>query len=182
MTDWFRSWHGAPTDNKWLLIARRANVPAGIVSAIWWALLDHASQALDRGKVRDFDVETYSIFSGFSEDQIRAVLAALTDKGLILNGVLISWEKRQPTKEDVTAVRRKRTQRERDKEKSARASRRVTPRHAMSLQNRTEKRRTEQRRKKVTPRYARRKSFSPIGFLPNLGLRFSKCGAKCARR
>lgn len=24
--DWFRSWHGAPTDNKWLLIAKRAGV------------------------------------------------------------------------------------------------------------------------------------------------------------
>ena len=22
--DWFRSWHGAPTDNKWLVIAKRA--------------------------------------------------------------------------------------------------------------------------------------------------------------
>ena len=34
MASWFRSWHGAPTDNKWLVIARRANVSAGVVSAV----------------------------------------------------------------------------------------------------------------------------------------------------
>jgi hypothetical protein len=28
--DWFRSWHGAPTDPKWLLIAKRSETQAGI--------------------------------------------------------------------------------------------------------------------------------------------------------
>ena len=67
MIDWFRSWHGAPTDNKWLTIGRRAGCAPGIVSAIVWALLDYASQNTPRGAITNFDMETYSAFSGFEE-------------------------------------------------------------------------------------------------------------------
>ena len=40
MTGWFRSWHGAPTDPKWLGIAKRAGVAPGFAVAIAWALMD----------------------------------------------------------------------------------------------------------------------------------------------
>lgn len=105
MNDWFRSWHGAPTDNKWLVIGRRAGVAPGIVSAMVWALFDHASQADDRGSIAAFDIETYAAFSGFDEDQITRVLGALTDKAVIVNGRLAAWDKRQPKREDGSAER-----------------------------------------------------------------------------
>lgn len=114
MNDWFRSWHGAPTDPKWLVIAKRANVAPGVVSAIVWALFDHASQAVDRGSVADFDCETYAAFSGFDEDQVRAVYVAMEAKAIIVSGKLAKWEKRQPRREDNSAERvrqhRKRTE------------------------------------------------------------------------
>jgi hypothetical protein len=103
--DWFRSWHGAPTDTKWLLIAKKAGVPAGIVSAVVWALFDHASQCEQRGNVEGFDVETYAIFSGFEEAQIAAVIAALKEKNIIENGCLSAWSKRQPKREDNSSER-----------------------------------------------------------------------------
>src|SRR5688500_14551592 len=109
--DWFRSWHGAPTDPKWLLIARNAmkrsetHVTPGIVSAVVWALFDHASQAEQRGNVSGFDVETYSVFSGFSVEQIEAVIHAMSDKNLIVSGVLSAWDKRQPKREDSSTER-----------------------------------------------------------------------------
>ena len=105
MTSWFRSWHGAPTDTKWLLIARRAGVTPGIVSAIGWALMDYASQHVDRGSVEGFDVETYAAFSGFEEADIRAVIEAMTTKEIIVSGRLASWEKRQPEREDNSSER-----------------------------------------------------------------------------
>ena len=105
MTSWFRSWHGAPTDTKWLLIARRAGVPPGIVSAVAWALLDYASQQPERGSVDGFDVETYAAFSGFEEADIRAVIEAMTTKEIIVSGRLASWEKRQPEREDNSSER-----------------------------------------------------------------------------
>lgn len=109
--DWFRSWHGAPTDPKWLLIARNAmkrtetHVTPGMVSAVVWALLDHASQHEQRGNIEDFDIETYAIFSGFSEVDIGGILQALTEKKLIVSGCLSAWEKRQPKREDNSTER-----------------------------------------------------------------------------
>lgn len=108
MNDWFRSWHGAPTDNKWLVIGRKAGVIPAVVSAVVWALLDHASQAEERGSIRGFDVETYAAFSGLHEDEIEAVIKALTDKGVIgPDGGFRNWEKRQPKREDGSAERAK---------------------------------------------------------------------------
>lgn len=106
MTSWFRSWHGAPTDNKWLVIAAKAKVKPGVVSAVAWALFDHASQADDRGNVADFDMETYAVFSGFGENEVQAVIAAMCDKGIIdSDGRLAAWDKRQPKREDDSAER-----------------------------------------------------------------------------
>lgn len=97
---WWRSWHGAPTDHKWAVIAARSGAKVGVVSAIAWALLDYASQHIDRGTVDGFDTEEYAVYSGFSEDEIKAVIKAMTDKGIITDGRLTNWEKRQPKRED----------------------------------------------------------------------------------
>jgi hypothetical protein len=105
MTDWFRSWHGAPTDIKWLVIGRMAGVKRGVVAAIWHALEDYASQHVKRGTVAGFDVETYAEFSEFSIAEIEAVIAALTEKGTIVDGRLAAWDKRQPRREDDNAPR-----------------------------------------------------------------------------
>lgn len=122
VNQWFRSWHGAPTDPKWLAIAQRTQtnaserITAGMVSAIFWSLLDHASQADPRGFVGRFDVESYAAFSGFSEAAISAVIHCLEEKKIITDGHLTEWEKRQPKREDGSAERskewreRKRTQ------------------------------------------------------------------------
>jgi DnaD/phage-associated family protein len=97
---WWRSWHGAPTDLKWQVVALKANVKVGIVSAVAWALLDYASQHENRGTVDGFDTETYAVYSGFDEVEIISVIQAMTDKGVIVDGRLASWEKRQPKRED----------------------------------------------------------------------------------
>lgn len=116
MEQWFRSWHGAPTDPKWLAIASRTQTNAGTVSAVVWALFDHASQAEPRGSVADFDIETYAAFSGFEVLVVHGIIEALKDKKLIVDGQLSAWSKRQPKREDGSAERskewreRKRTQ------------------------------------------------------------------------
>jgi len=96
---WWRSWHGAPMDHKWPVIAARAGVVAGVVSAIAWELLDYASQQPERGSIIGFDVETYAFYSGFSEKDINAVIQAMTDKQVIVDGKFSSWDKRQPKSE-----------------------------------------------------------------------------------
>ena len=96
---WWRSWHGAPMDHKWSVISARTGVKPGIVSAIAWALFDYASQQDERGSVEGFDVETYSVYSGFSESEITSVIQSMTDKGIIVDGKLAKWDKRQPKSE-----------------------------------------------------------------------------------
>jgi hypothetical protein len=114
MASWFRSWHGAPTDTKFNVIAKRAGVVPGVVSAVWWALLDHASQAEDRGSVADWDVETYAAWSGWDEGEVTAVVQAMKDKGLIDGDRIAHWDKRQPN--DDTNKERQARWRERNKE------------------------------------------------------------------
>lgn len=103
--DWWRSWHGAPLDHKWQVIAARSGVKVGIVSAVAWALLDYASQHKERGTVTGFDVEVYSVYSGFSEQEINAVISAMQDKGVIVSGKLAKWEERQTKQEDKSTAR-----------------------------------------------------------------------------
>lgn len=105
MNDWFRSWHGAPTDPKWRVIAARAGVPHIVVPSIVWALFDHASQAEDRGSVAGFDFETYALDFGIEENTVRAVYTALEAKQLIVNGRIAKWERRQPKREDSSGGR-----------------------------------------------------------------------------
>jgi hypothetical protein len=77
-----------------------------MVSALVWALLDYASQNDDRGSIANFDVEAYAIYTGWDEDQIDAILAAMRDKGLITDdNRLASWEKHQPKREDDSSNR-----------------------------------------------------------------------------
>lgn len=115
MTSWFRSWHGAPTDSKWPMIAKRVGVAPGIVAAIAWALMDYASASESRGSIEGFDIEEYSVFSGFEEQHISSTIKALEDKEIIKGNRFTSWEKRQPKREDSSADR---TQRYREKNKS----------------------------------------------------------------
>jgi hypothetical protein len=116
MNDWFRSWHGAPTDPKWLGIARRAGVAPGIAVAVAWALMDRASQSSDRGSITGYDAEGLAYFYGCEPEQVEAIVSAMADKGMITDGRFSSWEKRQPKREDGAAERarewreRKRTQ------------------------------------------------------------------------
>lgn len=104
---WWRSWHGAPMDHKWSVIAARTGIKPGIVSAIAWALFDYASQQDERGTVDGFDVETYSVYSGFSEDEITSVIQAMTDKEIIVDGRLTNWKKiRVPRANEISPIRK----------------------------------------------------------------------------
>jgi hypothetical protein len=115
--DWFRSWHGAPTDNKWLLIAKRAGVTPMMVSAVFWALLDYASQREERGSVAGFDAETYAMWAGCDETDVIAIVNAMRAKGVITDGeTLAAWEKRQPRREDDSSER---VRRHRDKQRQS---------------------------------------------------------------
>jgi hypothetical protein len=113
---WFRSWHGAPTDPKWLGIARKAGVAPGIVAAVVWALLDRASQATERGSVAGYDADGLACFMGCEPEQVEHIIALMHEKGILAGDAFTGWEKHQPKREDHSTDRvkeyreRKRTQ------------------------------------------------------------------------
>jgi hypothetical protein len=95
MAEWWRSWHGAPTDPKWLAIAKRAGVPCGIAVAVGWALLDRASQAEDRGSITGYDAEALAVFFGCDEAQVVKIVAGMRGKGMLDGDRFAAWDKRQ---------------------------------------------------------------------------------------
>ena len=116
--DWFRWYHGACSDAKWPIIARKAKVSVGVVVSVWAALLEYASQDDERGSVVGFDGETYDALYGYEDGTCDAVLAAMIDKGLICDGCICAWRKRQPEREreDTTNAERQRRYRERKRQ------------------------------------------------------------------
>lgn len=146
MADWFRSWHGAPSDPKLSVVAVKSNVPRAVAIAVWWLLLDHASQAVDRGDISGADPEVFAAVLGIDDDTVRSVLSAIEGKGLTKDGRVTSWEKRQPAREDATAAERKRRQRERDIIVTERDNDDVSRSVTHASRTRTEQNRTEQNR------------------------------------
>lgn len=112
--DWFRWYHGACSDPKWPIVARKAGVNVGVVVSVWAALLEHASQNEERGNVSEFDCETIDALYGYEDGVCEAVLAAMIEKGMICDGRICAWSKRQPKREDDMTAERKRRQRSRE--------------------------------------------------------------------
>lgn len=116
--DWFRSWHGAPTDPKWRTIAKKADVPTSLVVAYMWALMDRASQADDRGSYAGVDLEVLADYLDCDETQLKRIETQCNARNVSCNGRLVSWEKRQPKREDDRSTERVRAFRERHKKQS----------------------------------------------------------------
>lgn len=113
--DWWRSWHGAPTDPKWLMIADVCLCSPSIVVAVAWQLLDHASQQDDRGSTLGFNVNTAAWFLRISPETIFSIINAMNGAGIIKNDRLAAWEKRQPNRERHNDISTARVQKHRAK-------------------------------------------------------------------
>jgi hypothetical protein len=150
--DWFRSYHGAPTDAKFLMLAKRAGVAVHEVAFVWWALLDFASQNDPRGSIKGFDPEALACFSGLDESKIRAIEGVCREKGMVDQADMLSaWHRRQPKREDDSSPR-VRAFRERQKGETQ-GNAHVTQGNAHVTQGngRTEQNREEQNRPPQPP-------------------------------
>lgn len=113
--NWLKWFHGAVTDDKWPLIARKSGQPVAVVVAVWAALLECASQAEDRGCVDDFDAESMDAVLQVQDGACAAIVAALSTgkRPRIMDGRITKWEARQEEPQDPTGRERKRRERER---------------------------------------------------------------------
>ena len=171
--EWFRWYHGAISDPKWPLIARKSGQNIGTVVSVWAAILVYASQADDRGCVDGFNPESVDALFGYEDGATAKVVEAMKNQGVIrvtpcnanethdVTGVtlrVVSWEKRQVKRErDDNSLERVRAHRmkkkaqqneavseEKPNETPCNAS--VTPRNT---QNRTDKNRTDKNKDSI---------------------------------
>lgn len=155
--DWFRWHHGSVTDQKFQLIARKAQTSVAEVIAVWATLLEAASMADDRGLAGDPDCEAIDCALGINDGTTARIITAMADRGLLTeDGYITSWEKRQPKREreNDNSTERSRAFRERQ--------RHATPCNATEH---TETPREEKSRQEVNPPTPRKRgSDVPTGF------------------
>jgi len=169
MADWFRWWHGTVTDAKFGVISEKAGCQLCEVIAVWVILLEHASQCHIRGDVSRFvtqdvtrhenvtpvtlrhdGVTEIAWSSRMRHETVTAIVTAMCDAGLIVEGRIEAWERRQPVREDAvttgakTAAQRAKEYRERKKLVTEKRHAHVTQRHADETpQSREEQNRTD---------------------------------------
>lgn len=143
--DWFRWHHGSVSDQKFILVAKRARASVAEVIAVWACLLESASASDERGNFGAVDYEALDCALGMEEGRAQAIHEAMAARGVVTpGGDVAAWDKRQPKREDDTAAERKRRQREREHELrmaecvTGEASRNVTQSHDRGEESREE--------------------------------------------
>jgi len=162
--DWFRWHHGAVTDPKFQLVARKAGTNLASVIAVWAFVLETASSAQFRGCFGVLDVEAIDCLFGLDDGATDAILSEMVVRKLIADEFIVSWEKRQPKREreDATNADRQRTFKAKQNQ--------VTPSNATDSQKtpRGEERRVEKSREvRNTGRDARAKRLPTAQALPD---------------
>ena len=131
---WCRYHEGISRDPKWRAIARelaaadrwhvrlarfvglRAPAPRPTeIFAVWGWLMDEANQADARGSIARFDAGEVAAFYDLAEEQIRTIVAAFERRGMIVDGRLAAWDKRNPQREDAGSTQRVRAFRQRQR-------------------------------------------------------------------
>ncbi len=109
--EWFRVYHGTCQNPKLHKASRLAGVSRALVIAVWIAVLEKASKAEERGDLSGLDPDEVAFVTGVKPKTASAIIAAMIDVDLIVDGRPKGWDDRQPAGDDAAA--RKRAQRER---------------------------------------------------------------------
>lgn len=139
--DWFRWHHGAVSDPKFQLVAKKAGASVAEVIAVWATLLEEASQSDDRGNYGALDFEAIDCALGLSDGKAQAIHALMAVRQLvdIETTSITAWDKRQPKRE-----REDNTNAERQRAYKAKHAQ-VTPSNATVTPDNTEKHLEERR-------------------------------------
>lgn len=136
--DWFRHYHGTATDPKLHRIARAAGCSRGLVCGAWWAVLETASQATDRGTLPKFDATTLAYLADIKPSLAGRILEGFLNEGMLTPEMRVAaWDRRQKSSDNGKI----RVQRHRERLRNA-----LNDKETESGGNVTETHRTEQNR------------------------------------
>lgn len=162
MADWFRWWHGTVTDAKFGVISSKVGCSLSDVIAVWAYLLEQSSECHVRGDVTRYVSVTDSVTRNdgvteivwalrMSNESVTGIVTELCNAGMILDGRIEAWERRQPNREDAvntgskTNAQRQKEYRERKKIGGNKSNAQVTQSNAqVTHQKREEQSRAEQ--------------------------------------
>lgn len=106
MTRWYRAYEGTCTDAKLAEIAAVSECSRSVVIAVWHCILESAASANDGGK---FDTTPRRIAAILGEPThvIESIFAEMTALGMLYEGVVSAWTKRQFASDNSTERSRK---------------------------------------------------------------------------
>ena len=106
---WYKLSPGLAQNAKLAVIARRTGLRRGEMLALWIALMDHASEASERGSVQGIDPEEIAATLEFDPAAVKAAIIALRDREMILpDGMLSGWSRHQKLSTQRTRAHRAR--------------------------------------------------------------------------
>lgn len=144
--EWFRHYHGLCTDPKLHKISRAAKVSRGIAIAAWCAILEHASQASDRGDLSGFEVADLAFLIDQKPSVAQRVFEAIWASDLIAENRVAAWSKRQKESDDG----KKRVQRHRARKVKALETNETDGSGNVTCRSRTEQNRTDKKKEAQT--------------------------------
>ena len=106
MSRWYRAYEGTVTDAKLAEAAAIADVSRAVSIAAWHALLEGAANVNNCGSY-DITPRRVSVILFEPPAHIEALFAAYEEIGLIKDGVVLSWKKRQHESDSSTERTRK---------------------------------------------------------------------------
>jgi hypothetical protein len=93
--EWFKTYHEALDDPKFLGIARRVQSKVGDVFHVFMKLLKRASENEDRGSIAGFDEWGEAAYLGIAVEEVRRIVEVFRDIGMIVGDRIAQWAKRQ---------------------------------------------------------------------------------------
>jgi hypothetical protein len=94
---WFKHHHGAALDAKWLAVADMAGSTPANVWSVFSGALEYASDHDDRGSTVGLNPQVLASFYRIAVGEVRQVLGALKEIGVIVGDRIAKWAKRQGT-------------------------------------------------------------------------------------
>lgn len=113
MSRWYRAYEGTVTDAKLGEVALVADCSRSVAIAAWHCLLESAASVNDGGKF-DCTARRIAVILGEPVATIEAVLAEMLALGMIEEGVISAWARRQYESDNSTERSRKHRERKRN--------------------------------------------------------------------
>ncbi len=94
--DWYKIYHGLPTDPRLPVIAKRTGLTRAETLALWITLHDYASRQKPRGSLYGLDAEETAVLLEMDAQKTEAALDAFYEKGMIdIENNISNWAKLQ---------------------------------------------------------------------------------------